>query len=175
MNRTVDLHPFSVPRYPTGQPAQRAAVHVLVTQDDGQQAVTQWRAANREARLHHLALPHYPCEAELLQALVELLGEARVGVHLQLQGDEAFIWTLNPVARDAGLEAEEIDLQCSNANRRLLFCVHCATRQAGTAAELHTCERCGVELEVRRHFSERLGAYIGVCADADHPYAQARP
>jgi hypothetical protein len=35
--------------------------------------------------------------------------------------------------------------------------------------------RCAVGLEVRQHFSQRLGAYLGVCTNADQPYAGVQP
>lgn len=175
MNRTTELHPFSVPRYPSGDPAQRVAFQVLVTQDAGQQRHAQLLARADTIEIRHLALPQYADEAALGEALATLLSEARVGMHLELHGDEAFIWSLRGVARAAGLLGDEITLQCSERGRRMLFCVHCASLQPGTSADLQPCSQCGVMLEVRRHFSERLGAYLGVCADADQPYAQARP
>lgn len=175
MTRTAEQHPFSVPRYPSGNPVQRVARQVLVTQDAGQQRRAELLTRVDATEFCHLALPQYADEAELCRALGTLLSEAQVGLHLELHGDEAFIWSLRGVAREAGLLAEEITLQCCETDRRMLFCVHCASLQAGTCADLQPCRHCGVLLEVRRHFSERLGAYLGVCADADQPYAQARP
>ncbi|MCW2295110.1 hypothetical protein M2262_005160 [Pseudomonas sp. BIGb0408] len=175
MTRTAELHPFSVPRYPSSDPTQRVTLQLLVTQDAGQQRQAQLLARIDASELCHLALPQYADEAALGEALGTLLSEARVGVHLELHGDEAFIWSLRGVARAAGLLAEEITLHCSESGRRMLFCVHCASLQVGTSADLQACSHCAVLLEVRRHFSERLGAYLGVCADADQPYAQARP
>jgi hypothetical protein len=37
-----------------------------------------------------------------------------------------------------------------------------------------SCRHCGVKLFVREHFSQRLGAYMGVCLDPDRPYEQAQ-
>lgn len=175
MTRTAELHPFSVPRYPSGTPAQRVVYRLLVTQDAGKQRQAQLLNGLDAPELRHLALPHYTDHAALSEALTTLLSVARVGVHLELHGDEAFIWSLRNVARAAGLLAEEITLHCSGSGRRMLFCVHCASLQVGTCASVQPCSHCAVLLEVRQHFSERLGAYLGVCADADQPYAQARP
>lgn len=169
MNCTAATQPISVPRYAADDVTRPAAVQVLVTQQRGQQT------PSGPGIVHHLALPDHQDEAALKVALASLLSTAQVGLHLTLDGDEAFIWALRPVAREAGLLAEEITLRCTGGDRRLLFCVHCATRQAGTGADVQSCRHCGVLLEVRRHFSERLGAYLGVCADADQPYAQVRP
>lgn len=169
MNCTAATQPISVPRYATDDASRPVAVQVLVTQQEAH------RMPSVPATVHHLALPDHQDEAALKLALAALLSTAQVGLHLTLDGDEAFIWALRPVAREAGLLGEEITLRCTGSDRRLLFCVHCATRQTGTGADVQNCRHCGVLLEVRRHFSERLGAYLGVCADADQPYAQARP
>jgi DNA-directed RNA polymerase subunit RPC12/RpoP len=55
-----------------------------------------------------------------------------------------------------------------------VYCVHCAQAHDYGADDEVTCMHCGVRLAVRGHFSERLGAWLGVCADADHPYAEVR-
>jgi hypothetical protein len=53
--------------------------------------------------------------------------------------------------------------------------VHCGLSQPGTTHDSLQCSGCRVLLEVREHFSRRLGAYIGVCANPDQPYAGFRP
>ncbi|MDF3933116.1 dimethylamine monooxygenase subunit DmmA family protein [Pseudomonas citronellolis] len=116
----------------------------------------------------------HPGPAALQRALLERLGRASVGLQLYLSGDEAFLWPLHALARNAGLAADEIHLLRHGEGRRAVYCVHCASLQAGGTGDVHDCQRCGVRLEVRRHFSRRLGAYLGVCADADRPYAEGR-
>lgn len=175
MTSTAEYLPFSLPRYPSPSPSRQASMHVLVTQGEGLEERHACLARFEPATtvLRHLALAHYPDLDQLTQALAALLHSGQVGLHLELHGDEAFIWTLHAVARNAGLLNDEIVLHCTREEGRTLFCVHCATLQTGTAATLQACAHCGVVLEVRRHFSERLGAYLGVCADADQPYAGA--
>ncbi|WP_437879692.1 dimethylamine monooxygenase subunit DmmA family protein [Pseudomonas sp. LRF_L74] len=172
MSSIAEVRPFSLPRYPSRQPGEHAAHYLLVTQDDGQARRAE---LTTYAALSHLALPRYADLDALRQALAERLESGQVGLQLELRGDEAFLWSLRGTALEAGLLADEIILDCTAPDRRTLFCVHCSTLQPGTAADLHTCCACGVTLEVRRHFSERLGAYLGVCADADRPYAEGRP
>ncbi|OLS64443.1 dimethylamine monooxygenase subunit DmmA family protein [Pseudomonas putida] len=153
-------HPFSVPRYePQGRPADLL--------------VTQYRDANLPAG-QQLALADFANAAALQRALTARLELARCGLRLELRGDESFIWPLQALARGAGLQDDEILLSRVPGSRQV-FCVHCARCQPASAAEVLTCAHCGVRLEVRRHFSQRLGAYLGVCADADQPYAEARP
>lgn len=159
-------HPFSVPRYPSSTPGEQARAHLLVTQDAVQAPHTPLAA--------HLALTDFANPTALQQALVEHLARAHVGLHITLQGDEAFVWPLHALARSAGLQEDEIHLDCPPNGTRQVFCVHCATSQDAGPTARHRCRHCGVQLEVRRHFSQRLGAYLGVCVDADQPYAEVR-
>ncbi|WP_223461887.1 dimethylamine monooxygenase subunit DmmA family protein [Pseudomonas sp. GL-RE-19] len=110
---------------------------------------------------------------ELHQALFNLLRDARIGIHLYLFGDESFIWTLHALAVAQGLSNEEITLGHSGSRtHQLIYCVHCADLQTQPVGHTLTCQNCGVELEVRAHFSRRLGAYLGVCLNADEPYGR---
>lgn len=112
--------------------------------------------------------------ADFSQYLHKVLGSATIGSHLYIMGDEAFIWRIHGVARSAGLENDEIDITRTLAGPRLVYCVHCGlTQTAGTEPVLN-CIGCDVGLEVREHFSQRLGAYLGVCTNPDQPYAGAR-
>ncbi|MDH4607482.1 dimethylamine monooxygenase subunit DmmA family protein [Pseudomonas sp. BN102] len=172
MSATATDHPFSVPRYPSGQPSLAAHEHLLVTQGTGQNDCAALAAEQGQARLSHLALPDFANLAALHLALSARLKGARVGLRLDLRGDEAFVWPLHALARAAGLQVDEILLRCSPEGIRRVFCVHCATCQSAAAVTTLTCVHCGVVLEVRRHFSQRLGAYLGVCADADQPYQE---
>jgi hypothetical protein len=170
MSSTCATRHFSLPCYSGGQPPQAARQHLLVTQFGARPTLNQTAIPSSA----HLDLAQFANLEQLSQALAERLGHAEVGVFLELQGDEAFIWSLHKVAREAGLLCEEILLKRTAPGQRLLFCVHCATLQTGTDAAIQPCANCAVVLQVRQHFSVRLGAYLGVCADAEHPYEQAR-
>jgi hypothetical protein len=112
--------------------------------------------------------------ADFARRLHQALVNATVGSHLYILGDEAFIWRVHGEARTAGLEDDEIDISHTLAGPRRVYCVHCGLSQsAGPEPELN-CIGCEVRLEVREHFSRRLGAYLGVCTDPDQPYAGAR-
>jgi hypothetical protein len=111
---------------------------------------------------------------ELDSRLRALLVEAEVGTRLYACGDESFLWHIHQLGRLGGLLGEEIELIRAGDTRRM-YCVHCTTLQdIGAVEEVH-CRECGVRLYVREHFSQRLGAYMGVCIDADNPYGEARP
>ncbi|MDZ3991843.1 dimethylamine monooxygenase subunit DmmA family protein [Pseudomonas sp. Teo4] len=175
MSSIATDHPFSVPRYPSGERPQAATDFLLVTQTSGREAFTALSRAFGHTPSSHLALTDFTDMAALQQVLGERLATAHVGLRLELRGDQAFVWPLHAQARSAGLQEDEIVVSSSDEGSRLVFCVHCANCQpAGPAAHL-TCAHCNVVLEVRRHFSQRLGAYLGVCADADQPYREAHP
>lgn len=162
MSSTATYHPFSVPRYPE-QPS-RPAADLLVTRV-------------RDSHLpdeRQLVLTDFADNSALCQALAERLAQSCCGLRLELRGDEAFIWPLHAVARQAGLADDEIALSHVQGSRQV-FCVHCARCQPASPEDSLVCAHCGVHLEVRRHFSQRLGAYLGVCADADQPFAEVRP
>jgi hypothetical protein len=112
--------------------------------------------------------------ADFSRRLHQVLVSATVGSHLYIMGDEAFIWRIHGEARSAGLENDEIDITRTIDGPRLVYCVHCGLTQAAGPLPLLTCIGCAVGLEVREHFSRRLGAYLGVCTNPDQPYAGAR-
>lgn len=173
---TAEL-PTSIPRYHRGQPSLQGINHLLITQDTGLAQRAQLHAAlNGSSQcVTHLAQTDHASPAALQRAVLDQLSHASVGLQLHLSGDEAFLWSLHALACQAGLQADEISLYCTDATRRPVYCVHCATLQYASASAQLQCRHCGVGLEVRRHFSERVGAYLGVCADANHPYAEVRP
>ncbi|WP_191487577.1 dimethylamine monooxygenase subunit DmmA family protein [Pseudomonas sp. FEN] len=156
----------SLPVYREPMPREMAQRHIVVMQS----------AAHGAAFVEGLG------QALLLNAegrdfpsrLTRLLADARVGSHLYILGDEAFIWLVHDQARSAGLLDDEIDMTLSAPGSRRVYCVHCGLTQAAGAANRFNCIGCQVQLAVRAHFSKRLGAYLGVCDDADHPYAGAQ-
>ncbi|WP_213875768.1 dimethylamine monooxygenase subunit DmmA family protein [Pseudomonas sp. dw_358] len=156
------INPTSVPIYSSPRLRTGAVHHIVVTQ-----------AA--EAPAAFLEQLHEPVLLSALDGVVDdrlraQLGQARVGTHLYLMGDEAFIWHLHGLATAAGLAADEIALVVPDAGERRVYCVHCAqTQRCGPAARV-TCQHCDVVLGVREHFSRRQGAYIGVCDNPDQPY-----
>lgn len=105
--------------------------------------------------------------------LAALLADAKVGTHLYVCGEESFIWQVQALAHQAGLLDEEMSL-FKVGQRRKLYCVHCSTLQDVDGAGEVSCTGCGVKLLVRNHFSRRLGAYMGVCLDADDPRGEGK-
>ncbi|MEO9333663.1 dimethylamine monooxygenase subunit DmmA family protein [Ectopseudomonas guguanensis] len=115
-----------------------------------------------------------PSAEALYLRLQMLLEQAQAGTRLYVCGDESFVWHVHRLARQAGLLGDEIELFRQGARRRL-YCVHCGHFQDIGGEGECTCASCRVRLFVRAHFSQRLGAYMGVCLDPDRPYAQQVP
>ncbi len=114
-------------------------------------------------------------QPDFARRMREALASATVGCRLYLLGDEAFIWRIHGEARAAGLEDHEISLTCATPGLRQVYCAHCGLTQAAGPQARMSCIGCHVGLEVRTHFSRRLGAYLGVCLDPDQPYAGFQP
>ena len=167
---------FSTPRYATEVSQHTASRRIVVAQ----------QASLATRLLHHPAPTLLLCLGETLPGSVEqeslpssealylrlqmLLEQAQAGTRVYVCGDESFLWHVHRLARQAGLLGDEIELFKQGARRRL-YCVHCGHFQdIGSEGEC-TCGQCRVKLFVREHFSQRLGAYMGVCIDPDSPYA----
>ena len=114
-------------------------------------------------------------QPDFTRRLQQALAGATVGCRLYLLGDEAFVWRIHGEARAAGLEDDEISMTCTLPGLRQVYCAHCGLTQAAGPAAVLSCIGCHVGLEVRTHFSRRLGAYLGVCINPDQPYAGFQP
>lgn len=114
-------------------------------------------------------------QPDFARCLQHVLVSATVGCRLYLLGDEAFVWRIHAEARAAGLEDDEISMSCAKPGLRQVYCAHCGLTQAAGPESSLNCIGCHVGLEVRTHFSRRLGAYLGVCINPDQPYAAFQP
>lgn len=165
--------PQSVPVYREPTLRYHALQHILVTQTATAPALG---SLIQRFEQPGLPTPRVICAAvgDFERQLKALLDAATVGTRLYVLGDEAFLWRIHGMARTAGMHGEEIDLIHSGAVLRRVFCVHCGCVQdSGVQAQV-CCVTCQVRLGVREHFSQRLGAYLGVCENPDQPFAQAQ-
>ncbi|MBK0062476.1 MULTISPECIES: dimethylamine monooxygenase subunit DmmA family protein [unclassified Acinetobacter] len=115
--------------------------------------------------------------AEQIQAVVfQCLNQAQAGWRAVIHGEEYFIWLVDHALRQVGLLKDEI-ARVLIEGKRNVYCVHCFHMQNSDSEDFCQCENCGVDLLIRSHFSERLGAYMGVCANAEHlggPYQKIK-
>jgi len=126
--------------------------------------------AQNPARLVQIA-----STAELPAALDAALRDARMGLHMFLAGSEGLIGQARAIAMAAGLPAGAIQSEHRGTMARRMQCVHCKTIAEEVATDPYDCPGCGRALFVRDHFSRRIGAFQGVCVDAETPGERPRP
>lgn len=117
------------------------------------------------ARMYHEA----PSFAAAIERFRKALADAHMGTRLYLAGTEGLIGQASAEALAAGLPAEAIQTEHRGSIARRMQCVHCKGMTEGVTTDPFTCSHCGLVLYVRDHFSRRLGAFQGVCVDAETP------
>ncbi|WP_083199720.1 dimethylamine monooxygenase subunit DmmA family protein [Pseudomonas defluvii] len=177
-NSTASPHaPFkSVPYYPPMAINPDAQCHLLIS--DGSdlprtQALVSRLAQTRQVDCLVLGAADSPSLQSLQQVLEQRFARLHVGVQLHVLGSEAFIWAIHAQAITHGFSNDEISLCAPTETvQRPVYCVHCSSVHSHPLADAVKCPACAVALEVRGHFSRRLGAYLGVCLNADAPYSE---
>lgn len=106
---------------------------------------------------------------QLLARLRHRLAEERIGLRLYAAGEEAFLWDVAALAGSAGMSREEFSLMQLGGVSRRVHCIHCGTSMERVTTSIVRCSGCHATLMVRDHFSKRLGAFMGVQADAEVP------
>ncbi len=101
--------------------------------------------------------------------LKQLLGTARMGTQLFLAGSEGLMGHMSALATAEGLPLDAIQMEHRGSIARRMQCVHCKGITDNVTTDPFTCSHCGLTLFVRDHFSRRLGAFQGVCVDAETP------
>lgn len=116
-------------------------------------------------RLYHQA----PSYQAVLPRLNKALSEAHMGTHLYIAGDEGLIGRVSAAAMAVGLPLGAIQAERHGGTARRMQCVHCKGVTEGVTTDPYICAHCGLTLFVRDHYSRRLGAFQGVCVDAETP------
>jgi predicted RNA-binding Zn-ribbon protein involved in translation (DUF1610 family) len=124
--------------------------------------------------LRSLTQARYECrsfnDAQSLWAMVEaFLSRARMGLRIYVIGSEPFLWQASTIAIRYGVTTDAMQLELAGKPSRNVYCIHCRHTIHDAGTNLVACPSCGRTLAVRAHFSRRLGAYIGVQADAEEP------
>jgi predicted RNA-binding Zn-ribbon protein involved in translation (DUF1610 family) len=110
-----------------------------------------------------------PGFATALDRYRKALADAHMGTRLYLAGSEGMIGQAVAEALAAGLPADAIETDHRGGIARRMQCVHCKGITEGVTTDPFTCSHCGLTLFVRDHYSRRLGAFQGVCVDAETP------
>ncbi|TCP82724.1 hypothetical protein C8J31_11057 [Rhizobium sp. PP-CC-2G-626] len=182
----------SRPLYGTLVPVRQATRHIAIAEGEGASAVTEaFRGHDALSRTIILFSPaprstdcrqetllaSLSCEAlhvasgveDLLAELVTTLSAATMGTRLYVSGSEDFIGRVTSEALHQGIDADAIQTEHRGAPTRRVQCVHCKGFTDGVSASPAPCAHCGLHLLVRDHYSRRLGAFMGVCIDAEAP------
>lgn len=110
-----------------------------------------------------------------LDTLDRLLTGARMGTRLYVAGSEGFIGHVVKLATEHGIDRSAIVSEHAGSRARRVQCVHCKATQEAVTTSFVECVACGLLLLVRDHYSHRLAAFQGVCANAEDPLERPQP
>jgi predicted RNA-binding Zn-ribbon protein involved in translation (DUF1610 family) len=110
-----------------------------------------------------------PSIETLLVRLKGMLTTATMGARLYATGTEGFIGQVVAAAVGFGVDHQSILTEHRGSLSRRVQCVHCKGMTDNVTTTPFTCSHCGLTLFVRDHYSRRLGAFQGVCVDAEEP------
>jgi dimethylamine monooxygenase subunit C len=111
----------------------------------------------------------------LLNRLNIVLGQQKMGTRLYISGTEGFIGQAMQVALSHGIDFNSIKTEHRGSEARRVQCVHCKGITENVRTQPVTCSHCGLSLLVRDHYSRRIGAFQGVCIDAEEPGTAPAP
>ncbi len=110
-----------------------------------------------------------PTIPTLLNRLRVTLSNAHMGLRLYVAGTEGFIGQVMQLGIEAGISYLSIRTEHRGSLARRVSCVHCKGITENVTTTPVTCSHCGLTLLVRDHYSRRIGAFQGVCIDAEVP------
>lgn len=111
----------------------------------------------------------HPSIATAMFRLRSKLATATMGTRLYASGTEPFIGSVIQEALQAGIDYRSVITEHRGSAKRRVQCVHCKGFTENVTATPFVCAHCGLNLFVRDHYSRRLGAFQGVCVDAEMP------
>lgn len=111
----------------------------------------------------------------LLNRFNVMLGQAKMGTRIYVAGTEGFIGQAMQVAMNHGVDYASIHTEHRGSAARRVQCVHCKGITDNVTTSPFTCTHCGLSLLVRDHYSRRIGAFQGVCIDAEEPGTAPAP
>ena len=136
------------------------------------------RAEDHDRKLAALGADMFwlaPTIPVLLNRFHVMLGQAHMGTRIYLAGTEGFIGQAQQVAMNHGVDPASLHTEHRGSAARRVQCVHCKGITDSVTTSPYTCTHCGLSLLVRDHYSRRLGAFQGVCIDAEEPGTAPKP
>jgi dimethylamine monooxygenase subunit C len=97
------------------------------------------------------------------------LESATMGTRLYATGTEPFIGSVIQAALNHNIDFKSVMTEHRGSAKRRVQCVHCKGFTEDVTTSIVVCQHCGLNLFVRDHYSRRLGAFQGVCIDAEVP------
>ena len=110
-----------------------------------------------------------PTIATAMFRLKGVLATATMGTRIYAAGTEPFIGSVLQETLAVGVDHKSVYTEHRGSAKRRIQCVHCKGLTEDVTATPFTCAHCGLTLFVRDHYSRRLGAFQGVCVDAEVP------
>jgi dimethylamine monooxygenase subunit C len=111
----------------------------------------------------------------LLNRFDVVLNTATMGTRIYISGTEGFIGQAMQVALRHGMDFNSIRTEHRGSEARRVQCVHCKGITDSVTTNSYCCTHCGLLLLVRDHYSRRIGAFQGVCIDAEEPGSAPPP
>ena len=142
---------------------ERAAIFYVVSGARGQEHKSRLEALGADVFYSFPSIP------TLLFRLNGVLTTATMGVRLYVSGTEGFIGQVLQAALSHGIDHQCVLTEHHGSLARRVQCIHCKGFTEMVKTNLVKCEHCGITLLVRDHYSRRLGAFMGVSADAETP------
>lgn len=181
----------SRPVYPGLVADTKAKSNLIVCEGEGAQAVIGLATSAPEGSFKKATILFCPAADGMRAAQLEALGAGTVwvlpspetvmfrlravlsasfmGTRLYVAGTEPFIASAIKEAAGAGIIPKSIITEHRGSAKRRVQCVHCKGMTENVTTNPVLCSHCGLNLLVRDHFSYRLGAFQGVCIDAEVP------
>ena len=183
----------SRPVYPGLTPDIKARHNLIAAEGEGAAAVLQMAAAAPAGFFERSTLLYCPAgsagkhyedklrnlKPDVLWVLPTLetamfrlkgtLDTATMGTRLYATGPEPFIGSVLQTAIEHGIDHHSVITEHRGSAHRRVQCVHCKGFTENVTTNPVVCGHCGLNLLVRDHYSRRLGAFQGVCIDAEVP------
>ena len=115
------------------------------------------------------SLRTFETEPDLFSALDAALAEATMGTRLYAAGTEGFVGRVIKLGVEHGIDHRSMVTEHRGSLARRVQCVHCKWFTENVTTSIFECSHCANLLLVRDHYSRRLAAFQGVCANAEDP------
>nr|WP_041320675.1 dimethylamine monooxygenase subunit DmmA family protein [Hyphomicrobium denitrificans] len=111
----------------------------------------------------------FPTLETLIGRLDSVLANSKMGTRLYAAGREPLIGSVVKTAIAHGVSHNSVITEHRGSLTRRVQCVHCKGYTDNVTTNPVRCAHCGLTLLVRDHYSRRIGAFQGVCIDAEKP------